>query len=71
MQLDLIVYVERRSPANVPGDLEILDCEEGDDSHLSRFSDLDREIGRYHRDFKPRTQADVIFLRQEQSDSVT
>ena len=65
VKADLMVYVERRTPSDLPGDLDILDCEKGDDSHLAEFSELNREICRYHRDFKPRARADVIFLRQE------
>ncbi len=66
--LDLVVYVERRSPADLCCDLDVLDCEEdGDLSRLDEpyFNDLARELGSYHWNFKPHSRADVVFFRQE------
>lgn len=67
---DIKVYVERRTQADIPGDLDIIDAEErGDIDHLNDrlFTDLDREIGRYHLDYRPRSTADVVYLRSEKA----
>ena len=63
---DLTVYVERRTQADIPGDLQILEAEErGDIEHLSGplFTDFDREVARYHVCYRPLGSADVVFLR--------
>jgi hypothetical protein len=68
VQPDMIIYVEKLSPAGVPCDLNILDCEtRGNISPLENelYSDFDREVGRYHSELKPRSRADLIFMRTE------
>jgi hypothetical protein len=63
---DLIVYVERRSKRDILGDFYILRCEEGFSIPENLpLSDLQKELCDYHCAFKPRSRADLIFVRQE------
>ena len=75
VDVDFTVYVEKRSSnvPSLPDDLDFLDCEEnGNISSLDAeyFSNLDREIGQYHADFRPKSHADVVYLRTERTEDI-
>lgn len=60
------VYVQRNTAVGLPGDLDFIDAESGIEAHadiLQHFSELDREVYAYHRDFRPRSRADVVYVR--------
>jgi hypothetical protein len=62
----LYVYVERYSTMDVPANLEILGAEEGSPEALAgrwALSPLDQEIFDYHAAFKPRRNADIVYVR--------
>lgn len=63
----LFIYVARKSPAGILGDLDILDyeCQPYGVELCVPDSALDREIADYHRRIRPRVGADVIYIRLE------
>lgn len=58
------VYVQRNTSTGLAGDLDILDGEQGcgSDAGLSAF---DKEARAYHSRYRPRRDADLIFIRHE------
>lgn len=60
------VYVQRNTAAGLPGDLDFFDVESGIEASvdtLSLFNDLELEIYTYHRQHRPRSNADIVFIR--------
>ncbi|MDO3527528.1 hypothetical protein ACNRBH_09155 [Ralstonia pseudosolanacearum] len=60
------IYVQRNSRTGIPSDLDFLDLEDGhllDDTLASLLSDLDLEIAAYHEHYRPRRNADVVYVR--------
>ncbi len=60
------IYVQRNSRTGIPSDLDFLDLEDGhqvDDTLASLLSDLDLEIAAYHERYRPRRNADVVYVR--------
>ncbi|MGN6232083.1 MAG: hypothetical protein ACTHNZ_13100 [Trinickia sp.] len=61
------VYVQRITQAGLPSDMDFIDVESGIEASadvLANFSVLDHEIYAYHRQHRPRTNADVVFNRR-------
>nr|WP_310143255.1 hypothetical protein [Burkholderia ambifaria] len=66
LQCDTVlhIYVQRNSPMGIPGDLDILDIEDGRQlGDMSLLSELDKEIASYHARYCPRRNADVVYVR--------
>jgi hypothetical protein len=62
----LYVYVEQRATMDAPANPEILGAEDGSPDALAgrwALSPLDREIFDYHAAFKPRRNADIVYVR--------
>jgi hypothetical protein len=58
------VYVQRNSPMGIPGDLDILDLEDGRPlGDTSLLNELDLEVATYHARYRPRSHADIIYVR--------
>lgn len=61
------VYVQRITQAGLPGDMDFIDVESGIEASadvLENFGVLDHEIYEYHRQYRPRSNADVVFNRR-------
>lgn len=59
---DLLIYVQRNTQTDLPSNIVFLDAEDGYTEQLGGLSELDREIGIYHRNFQPRTSAHILFI---------
>ncbi|WP_321947862.1 shikimate kinase [Paraburkholderia sp. J10-1] len=60
------VYVQRNTPMGLAGDSDFIDVESGLEASkdvLSFFTELDREVYAYHRAYRPRENADIVFTR--------
>ena len=66
MQPALTVYVQRNSRTGIPCDQELLDMEDGielDASYETLMTDdLDREVFAYHKHYRPRASADIVYV---------
>ena len=69
----LSIYVQRNTPMGIAGDLDMIDAEDGEQSNATKELDalfldcgvLDREVRHYHERYKPRRNADIIFIRTD------
>ncbi|MFC0575360.1 hypothetical protein [Paraburkholderia solisilvae] len=60
------IYVQLNSPMGIPSNLNIMDREDGhqiDDTYGKLLSETDWEIAAYHERYRPRSNADVIYVR--------
>ena len=63
---DLAIYVEKRSPVGVPQDLDFVYAEDPTEPVQNEwYGDLHKELWWYHRNFRPHSNADVIYIRRE------
>ncbi|WP_175946838.1 hypothetical protein [Burkholderia pyrrocinia] len=62
----LTVYVQRNSRTGIPCDQELLDMEDGielDPYYATLMTeDLDREVFEYHKRYRPRASADIVYV---------
>ncbi|MGY4730688.1 hypothetical protein [Burkholderia pyrrocinia] len=62
----ITVYVQRNSRTGIPCDQELLDMEDGielDPYYATLMTeDLDREVFKYHKRYRPRASADIVYV---------
>lgn len=66
---DLLIYVVMRSVIGNEQNWDVMRCEENGVEALAKIPSgvLQHEIGKYHMDFRPRGNADVVYIHIEQS----
>ncbi|MEB4632282.1 hypothetical protein [Burkholderia contaminans] len=66
MQPTLTIYVQRNSRTGIPCDQEVLDMEDGielDPYYTTLITDdLDVEVFAYHKRYRPRANADIVYV---------
>ena len=65
----LLIYVQRQTEQGLPGDLDDLDAEDATAGSCDTQAPtgLHAEVRNYHAAFRPRHQADIVFLRRATS----
>ena len=64
-----MIYVLPIYSSGLPKNSIIIDAEDGYEDAIATadLGELDKEIATYHRDFRPRTCADILYVWEEKT----